>query len=71
MLMTQKDRRVLDRLESILGGKIYPRKSQGQWSWQLARRNDVMSACWLMWTWLDDIKREQFEKAFQDYHALA
>jgi hypothetical protein len=67
--VTQKDRGVLERLVSIVGGKIYPHTSG--WNWQQdIGRDGVMLLYWRLWPWLSELKRAQFESAFRNYHAL-
>jgi hypothetical protein len=70
-MITQKDRRVLEHFQEITGlGKIYPRRVQDQWSWNLARVIKVRELARLLWPWLGEIKRDQFIYAFGAYELL-
>jgi hypothetical protein len=66
----QKDRRVLDRFQAAVGvGKIYQRRSDGLFYWDTAAKDRVHRVMWMLWLWLSPVKREQFERACERYHA--
>jgi len=62
--LVQKDRGVLDRLQTILPfGKVRQRNAPAPFYWSVARRLDVMLLAWMLWPHLSEVKRGQFERA--------
>lgn len=40
------------------------------YDFQIAKLEDVHLVCWLLWPWLGNHKRRQFEEAFDKFHAM-
>ena len=68
---SQKDRRVLDRFHSVVGGfgSIYivgPRKGDPYFKWHCGKFEHVQAVIALLWTWLSPIKREQAAQTLRE-----
>ena len=59
MSVSQKDRRVLDKFQVIVGaGKVYGNK-RGMHSWDCFRKDDVLKVLKKLWPYISEQKREQ------------
>jgi hypothetical protein len=64
MSITQKDRAVLDKFQSIVGvGKIYKHNTRNTFSWDCYKQEEVFQVLDMLWPFLSDIKRTQAENA--------
>lgn len=55
----QKGREPLDRLQKILGGKVYKTGRAGIYKWSIQKKQDVVNTLEKLWPYLTDVKKDQ------------
>lgn len=66
MSMAQKHPEVLERLQKIIGGKIYKSNTRDIYNWNLYKATDVEAALHKLWPFLSSQKKEQAERVFKE-----
>lgn len=68
--MAQKDPEVLEKLQNILGGKIYKSKTRNIYNWNLYRQDSVEEALNKLWPFLSECKKIQAIKVMETVNGI-
>lgn len=68
--MAQKEPEVLERLQKLLGGRIYKSKTRSIYNWNLYTQEAVEEALNVLWPFLSRQKKQQALKVFEHVESI-